>query len=1751
MYNHPEFGILPEHAPDEACVEILDKRTAHERTFVNITDSSKKYIQQSYGIINEWKDGYWISVRNNIQATQNGIFENRSQTSQVILNTIKRNTTFKEANRQLFFNNWILLVKKENKIIQSLAANWSHYSVGDNGIFIQNIFAGIDAEIIILNGKVKTNFIIRRNELGVFDELVFRDRYKSTKALTFAFENETQNSSGIDNIIGYEGEQAVVEIGMAHAYIDEKMESSLTTLPYSIQGTNIDLIVPYDWMIKNLQQGSVIIDPMVTSTATKAQSSITGSKYGATCFTEYCSYTMSLTPPLSSTITDLKFTFNYLAASPCAVKDGGFSIHHSTCRSPAIAGVHYCNLPSSGICNGENISIYTNMDECLSPMYCTPTALDFELRFYRCVQSTTGCSGTCVGAASDWILTLYASSLEKTPPTLSASEVCVGETLEGNISYSLGAVPYTHVWSLSPDGSSPLATGDHVFFSLSEPGYTKVYVKTTDGCGISYLDSVFVTVNPTYNNIVYDTVCQMELPIIWHGITVYYGGPYAAVDAHTTSAGCDSNTILNLHVINTLSSVETISICPSMLPYTWNGKTVSAGGFGAARDTTISSVTGCDSITTLNLVVTPTITVIDVVHICSDELPYTWNGFTVSAGGAAVATYATTSVVSGCDSVTTLNLVVHSPVTIPITQHFCHGGYYIFGGDTLTSSGAYSHTFTSIYGCDSTINLTLIENPIDTIPSTSYKCRLGTYTFYGSTLTSAGTYFHLDTSGTCDIVHKLTLLDYDTIYTYDWLSVCEGDPLVWGGDTFDVSGILTFVGVNASGCDTMHTINLTVIPPDTTALHVTICPLDTYYFYDTPIYLEGEYFHSEIIGGCTYTDRLILSYETDTLSSYDWTYICSGGSVSYGDTTIYDEGTYNFYGVNAGGCDTVFTLYVYVDPPTYEYQYETICNGQSISFFDSTYTSEGTYYHYSSSGCDTTWVLSLTVIDTIRSSSYESICEGNVFTWQGVNYDSNGDYYLSGTTAAGCDTAFTLHLTVIPADTITLNDTICPEATYDFFGMDLSAGDGIYIHRDTIGVCDTIYKLILTVQDTITTSYTNTFCAGTSYTWKGVTYATSGIYSLFGINDIGCDTLHTLNLTFLPPDTLATQDTICSGNTFYFYGSSLGSTGTYYYTTMSSGCEQTYQLDLWVNDTIRTVSFDTICSGTYIEFAGSYLTSTGAYYYYGANAAGCDTLRTFNLYVNPPYLDTTYATICPGESYNFYGIEYSVAGSYTYSSIAEGCDTSYILILNIPEIPNLHDTFNICAGNSIFHDGVEMNTTGVYPFYYTSVDGCDSNYTITLNVTPWIDKIIDTTICDNEVYFFFDSLIYIPGTYYHLIDYPDCDTMYILNLEHNPTYRQVQNIVLCNNELPYTHLGITIPYGSGSNPLYDSVMFTSSKGCDSLIVIDVLIKDTSRTDLDTTVCYGTVFNFGSNTISSAGVYFQTLTNAVACDSVVALHVEYTPKPSEKDTFISGCSTVVYFDSVYFSSVKYTDTFRNAIGCDSFYRHIDIEVLYQPYDTLNVAICEGQSYLFNGKTYSIPTVVTDSFVYDNGCDSFITLVLTVNPLPDIKITATSDEEMSCVLDSVLLTVSGATHYQILNGVYKILGENTEILAILPKKENRFVVIGQNEFGCVDSTSITVLAEVCCDALIPNAFSPNNDGINDFFGPVTFGTPENYRFQVFNRWGELVFVSFKVEDKWNGKYDDGKDADAGVYFYIMTGKCFDGRQLQFKGDVTLIR
>lgn len=115
---------------------------------------------------------------------------------------------------------------------------------------------------------------------------------------------------------------------------------------------------------------------------------------------------------------------------------------------------------------------------------------------------------------------------------------------------------------------------------------------------------------------------------------------------------------------------------------------------------------------------------------------------------------------------------------------------------------------------------------------------------------------------------------------------------------------------------------------------------------------------------------------------------------------------------------------------------------------------------------------------------------------------------------------------------------------------------------------------------------------------------------------------------------------------------------------------------------------------------------------------------------------------------------------------------------------------------------------------------------------------------------------------------------------------------------------------------------------------------------------------------------------------------------------------------------------------------------------------------------------------------------------------------------------------------------------------YTVTAYTQEGCTGTDNIFVRFIKGPDIYIPNAFSPNGDGLNDVFRPLPVGILQIEFFRVFDRWGKLMFSTTAYMKGWDGTVN-GNIAAVGTYVWVVQGKDINNETVQRKGTVTLVR
>ena len=129
------------------------------------------------------------------------------------------------------------------------------------------------------------------------------------------------------------------------------------------------------------------------------------------------------------------------------------------------------------------------------------------------------------------------------------------------------------------------------------------------------------------------------------------------------------------------------------------------------------------------------------------------------------------------------------------------------------------------------------------------------------------------------------------------------------------------------------------------------------------------------------------------------------------------------------------------------------------------------------------------------------------------------------------------------------------------------------------------------------------------------------------------------------------------------------------------------------------------------------------------------------------------------------------------------------------------------------------------------------------------------------------------------------------------------------------------------------------------------------------------------------------------------------------------------------------------------------------------------------------------------------------------------------------------------------DSSQLSTLTISNPGTYWVTVTNNLGCSATDTITIKEECLDDVIAPNAFSPNGDGKNDFFFASGLNVT-SFSLQIFNRWGERIFVSNDLNLPWDGAYD-GRKQEADVYVWVMDFRINEKETQRKVGSVLLIR
>lgn len=857
------------------------------------------------------------------------------------------------------------------------------------------------------------------------------------------------------------------------------------------------------------------------------------------------------------------------------------------------------------------------------------------------------------------------------------------------------------------------------------------------------------------------------------------------------------------------------------------------------------------------------------------------------------------------------------------------------------------------------------------------------------------------------------------------------------------------------------------------------------------LHTTSGYYEDTLVGASsTGCDSIVTLYLAIKPIKRDTVFVsaCSSYTWAQTGTTYTQNGFYNKTYTGANGCDSIITLNLTINSNSRDTVTVTQCNNYTWTQTGITYTQGGFYYktYTDTNGCDSIVTLNLTINNGSRDTVYVTECDSYTWTQTEVTYTQSGFYYktYTGATANGCDSIIILHLTIKKHARSTFGTAQTSTFATDssgMYGIVADANGNFYVTHRTSGTIRKITSIgtvstfasglhtpvgitidssgnlyVANSNDNSISKITpdgtvSSFASGTLFTspWgitidhSGNLYVTNygssiiskitpdGTASIFawgsmyqtGITIDGNENLYVANYSsriiskITPNGTVSNYPQIVpsqpmdittddNGN---LYVTNAATNATVSKITLdgtvspfASGFNVSYGITTApngsfyvtnLNGTISKIEVAINACDNYTWSQNGQTYTTGGIYTHtlaGAAANGCDSTITLNLSVRPVSRDTIHVTQCGRYTWPQTGINYTQSNFYNDTlagAAVNGCDS--IITLNLTIKPISRDTVYVteCGRYMWEQTGITYTASGNYADTLTAVNGCDSIITLNLTIKPISNSAVSVTVCGGYTWGQTGVTYTASGTYTDTlagVAVNGCDSVIILNLTIKPVGHSTTNKTACESYV-WTQTGVT--YTTSGN--YNDTLGAAVNGCDSIITLNLTIKPNYRDTSETiTQCNSYTWWRNGQTYTASGFYDTTYIGVAAygCNSTLVLNL--TIKPISHDTvYVTECNSYTWVKTgiTYTQSGFYNKTYTAAAvnGCDSIIT-LNLTIKSISRDTITQTACSSYTWAETGITYAQSGFYSKIYAgaAANGCDSIITLKLALQVSHDI-------------------------------------------------------------------------------------------------------------------------------------------------------------------------
>ncbi|MBK7937796.1 MAG: gliding motility-associated C-terminal domain-containing protein [Lewinellaceae bacterium] len=426
------------------------------------------------------------------------------------------------------------------------------------------------------------------------------------------------------------------------------------------------------------------------------------------------------------------------------------------------------------------------------------------------------------------------------------------------------------------------------------------------GCGALGISNLLLHICLPLSSSIQFTACANE-SVMFNGTAVAAGATQSFL--LQTSGGCDSTVVVTVNPIPLSGSSLSVNVCPNEV-YDYNGTLLSPG---QTQNFVFTNAVGCDSTVTVAVTGVPESSSSLAVSTCPGTT-YDYNGTQLAVGQTQNFSFQN---VWGCDSTVTVSVSALPVSSSSLAVSTCPGTTYDYNGTAIAIGQSQNFVFPNYLGCDSTVTVTVSEAPTEYLIVDAVACEGDTLFFNGVGIPVGGNHiFNYTNVYGCDSIVEIAVgLLEPTAYATWTIDVCPGQVYTYNGVAIAAGDSASFVlPAGILSCDTVITIKVNELPTSVSAIETGVCPGETFLYQGVTLSAGAvQDFILENAAGCDSVVTVTVK-QLPVSSSAIVIDACPGTFYNYNGADIPAGSTEDFILTGFEGCDSTVTVTVNAFP---------------------------------------------------------------------------------------------------------------------------------------------------------------------------------------------------------------------------------------------------------------------------------------------------------------------------------------------------------------------------------------------------------------------------------------------------------------------------------------------------------------------------------------------------------------------------------------------------------------------------------------------------------------------------------------------------------------------------------------------------------------------------------------------------------------------------------------------------------------------